>query len=99
MFYYNHYHYFISHYFNYRLYYQKNDFFSFPDECSRLYSSHHDVTLQSLSRCSSELSIYNDFFNNSCYDSFPIICNAAYTHNPPFSCERYVNPDLLTTMG
>ena len=88
------------HYFSiFRLYYQKNEFFPFPESCSRLYSSPTDITLQSLSRCTSEQSTYNKFFNTSCIDSFSTICNAAYTNNPPFSCERYIHPDVLTTIG
>lgn len=55
--------------------------------------------MSSIKSCSGTRSLYDKFATDNCADSFDTVCDAAYTDNPPFSCETQENPDLLTTLG
>lgn len=80
-----------------RIYYQDNEHFSVPSSCQG-YIDTKDNATQLLS-CEGVASLYDTFTTTTCEASYSVICEAAFTDNPPFSCEKTTYPSWITNLA
>eukprot|EP01039_Chlorochromonas_danica_P003631 gene3631-3976_t len=79
------------------IYYQDNEHFSVPSSCQGYIDTKDNAT--ELLSCEGVASLYDTFTTTTCEESYSVVCEAAFTNNPPFSCEKTTYPSWITNLA